>query len=91
MEIVDNRALSRFEVVAGDEIAIAAYRLDGNTITLTHTEVPDSMRGQGVGKALARAALDSARERNLTVVPLCPFMAGFISRHPEYQDLVGTR
>lgn len=88
MEIVDNPARSRFEVAIGDEIAVVGYRLRGDTITFTHTEVPEALRGRGVGEALARAALDSARQRNLKVVALCPFMAAFTRRHSEYQDLV---
>ena len=44
--------------------------------------------GQGLGARLARFALDDARERGLRVVPLCPFIAAFVKRHPEYQDLV---
>ncbi|WP_442791381.1 GNAT family N-acetyltransferase [Micromonospora sp. NBC_01739] len=44
--------------------------------------------GRGVGAALARAALDEARTANLRVLATCPFIAGWIARHPEYQDLL---
>ena len=90
MEVRDNQARSRFEAQVGDDIARADYRLDGTTITFTHTELPAGQRGKGVGDALARGALDAARARGLRVVPVCPFMAAFIRRHPEYADLVGT-
>ncbi|MFY7069341.1 GNAT family N-acetyltransferase [Nocardiopsis changdeensis] len=46
------------------------------------------VRGQGVGSALARAALDEARAANLRVLATCPFFAGWIARHPDYQDLL---
>lgn len=65
------------------------YRYRGpDTIVLVHTEVPPALAGRGVAGRLARAALEFARERSLNVVPLCPFVAAFIERHPEFQDLV---
>jgi predicted GNAT family acetyltransferase len=52
------------------------------------TEVPEALEGQGIGSALARGALDDVRAQGLQVIPLCPFVAAFIRRHPEYLDLV---
>ncbi len=86
--IIDNSAESRFELSAGDRLATAAYQMAGTTMVLTHTEVPPELEGHGVGSALARGALDAARARGLSVVPLCPFMASYIRRHREYLDLV---
>ncbi len=86
--IFDNEARHRFEATIDDQVAIVVYRLSGDTITFTHAEVPESQRGQGIGEALARAALDSARARNLKVVVRCPFITAFIREHPEYQDLL---
>ena len=54
----------------------------------THTEIDDAFEGQGLGSTLAKAALADAREHGLRVVPLCPFIAGYIKKHPEYTDLV---
>jgi uncharacterized protein len=71
-----------------DQRATSSYQRDGDTMTLTSTHVPGSAEGRGVGSALARAALDHARAGGLRVVPNCPFMASYIERHPEYQDLV---
>ena len=86
--VIDNRERSRFELTAGDDVAFAAYEQSGSVIIFIHTEVPEAFRGQGVGAKLARAALDSARKRGLQVVPLCPFIAAYIRRHPDYLDLV---
>jgi predicted GNAT family acetyltransferase len=57
-------------------------------LVLPHTVVPPAFEGRGVGSALARAALGYAREHCLSVKPSCPFMAGYIRKHPEWQDLV---
>ena len=84
----DNSAAHRYQVQVGEYIAFAAYHLDDTTITFTHTEVPKELEGGGVGGKLARFALDDARAQGRRVIPECPFIAAYIHRHPEYQDLV---
>ena len=86
--VVNNREANRFEVQVDGGLAMAEYMLPREKIVFTHTEVPPAAEGQGVGAALARAGLDYARAEGLTVIPLCPFIAAFIRRHAEYQDLV---
>ena len=86
----DNRAEQEFEMVVNGRQAVAAYQREGGTITFTHTKVPPSMEGQGIGSKLVRFALDSARDEGLKVVPQCPFVAAFIERHPEYRDLLAA-
>ena len=49
------------------------------------------MEGKGIGTALARAGLDHARDEGLVVKPMCPFVAAFVKRHPEYEPLLGAR
>jgi hypothetical protein len=88
--IRDNEDKRRFEVDLGDgSLAIADYALHPGKIIFTHTFVPPPKHeGQGIGSALIRFALNSARERGLKVVPVCPFFAACIMRHPEEQDLL---
>ncbi len=62
--------------------------LEGKTITFTHTVVEPEFEGKGVGSALAKHVLDDSRAQGLKVVPACKFIAAYISRHSEYQDLV---
>ena len=88
IEVTDNTAANRFEAEVDGMQAVAEYVLSGGTITFTHTIVPEAHRAQGIGQALARAALESAKQRHLTVVPQCGFIAAYIEKHPEYQDLV---
>lgn len=84
----DNAAASRFELEADGGRAIAVYRLEGNTIVFTHTEVPAHLQGRGIGSELVRGALAIARARGLCVIPLCSFVADYIRQHPDVQDLV---
>jgi predicted GNAT family acetyltransferase len=89
VRVVDNPGESRFEAWLGDALAgFVVYRVAGDRVTLIHTEVDTAFEGQGVGGALARAALDDARTKRRRVIALCPFVARFITAHPEYADLV---
>lgn len=87
-DVVNNTAAHRFELEVDGHVGKAWYRLSPGTITFTHTEVPDALAGKGVGTRLAKAALDYAKAEGLAVVPLCPFIAAYIKRHPaEYGAL----
>jgi predicted GNAT family acetyltransferase len=88
LQVVNNEAEGRFEVRLGDQVAYTEYRLLKTGILFPHTEVPPAFEGQGVGGKLVRAGMAFARERGELVIPVCPFVAAFITRHPEYHDLV---
>ena len=88
--VVHNEAAHQFEVTVDGKMAFLTYRLPpaGGSITFLHTEVPQEMEGHGIGSQLARAGLDYARDRQLSVVPLCPFVAEYVRRHPQYLEFV---
>jgi uncharacterized protein len=87
--IRDNPEQNRFEAELGDgSFAIAEYELFPGRIVFTHTEVPPRHEGRGIGSALIRFALRSAREQGLKVVPVCPFFAAYIRKHAGEQDLL---
>ncbi|MFD4539147.1 GNAT family N-acetyltransferase [Streptomyces bauhiniae] len=91
VEVRDARAENRYEArVDGESMpaGVAQYIRTSELIAFVHTEVGPQHAGQGVGSALARAALDEARVAKLRVLATCPFFAGWIARHPEYQDLL---
>jgi uncharacterized protein len=80
---------SRFEITVDGVVAgFAFYRLAPGRITFVHTEIDDAYGGRGLGGQLARAALDAVRARGLAVRPDCPFIKGWIAKHPDYADLV---
>jgi predicted GNAT family acetyltransferase len=84
----DNTALHRFEMDAGDDIAVACYRLEPGIITFTHTAVPAALWGQGIGSLLIRGALEAARAQGLKVVARCSFVSSYLGRHAEFNDLI---
>jgi uncharacterized protein len=89
--VVNNRSAKRFETEVSGHLAFLEYDLDGNTLTLVHTEVPTELEGQGLGGKIVRAALDDARSRGLKVIPKCPFARHYIERHQEYAGLVAPQ
>lgn len=88
LPIVMNEQTHRFEAHLEGETAFTEYVLHGGAIVLPHTVVPPAFEGRGVGSALAKAALGYARDHGLKVKPICPFIAGYIKKHPEWQDLL---
>jgi predicted GNAT family acetyltransferase len=88
LKIINNAIKHRFETEVGRKTAFLNYRLGEKIITFTHTEVPESLNGRGIGTALVKAGLDYAVEHELRVVAQCPFVEEFISLHPQYQKMV---
>ncbi len=87
-EVMNNPQAGRFEVQIDGNLAYLQYHLDGQVMTITHTEVPEALGGRGIGSKLAQAALDFARANEYSVLLLCSFVNSYIRKHPEYQDLV---
>jgi predicted GNAT family acetyltransferase len=87
-KVSNNSAKSRFEADVAGKVAWVSYERAAHEIVFFHTEVPATLKGQGVGGKLARAALEFARAEGLKVVPQCPFIADYVRRHPEYADLL---
>ena len=78
----------RFELEQAGHVATLEYTLAGNILTLLETEVPSPLRGSGIAGELARTAFDWARANHKKVDVLCPFVAGYLRKHPEYGDLL---
>jgi predicted GNAT family acetyltransferase len=81
----------RYEAIRdGRLVGIIRYRIEPGVVVLVHTEVDEAVEGTGVGSQLVRGALADLRARGLRVVPLCPFVAAYLRRHPEDADLVAV-
>jgi hypothetical protein len=70
--------------------AFIDYKLDGNLLTLIHTEVPPALEGKGAGSAIVQKALQYAKDNHYKIVPLCPFVQSYLKRHKEWNDLIAT-
>ncbi len=83
-----NRDAHRFEAVVDGHLSVCEYEDAGGRRIFTHTLVPPELRGRGLAEQLVRAALADARAAGLKVVPACSYVARFVERHAEFQDLL---
>ncbi|MFF9025974.1 GNAT family N-acetyltransferase [Streptomyces eurythermus] len=86
VERVDAR--HRYEIrVDGQRAGLTAYRDRGEQRVFFHTEIDPAYAGQGLASQLIRAALGDVRSSGGRVVPVCPFVAAYLSKHDDYDDL----
>ena len=86
---VNNNELSqRFEIHEGDEVAFLEYRYFKNDLALMHTFVPQQLEGMGIASTLAHYALEWAKEHEKAVIVYCPFVAAYLKRHTEYNNMI---
>jgi predicted GNAT family acetyltransferase len=57
-------------------------------LLIKHTEVSTEFEGRGFGAALVQHMLLDARRSGRSVIPICPYAAAYIKRHPEYLEYV---
>lgn len=91
MEIREEKTKSGGRYVAtveGHDAEMTYSRASAHLIIIDHTDVPDALRGKGVGQALALHAVEEARKGDWKVIPLCPFFKAQLERHPEWNDIV---
>jgi len=81
--VTHNEAKGQFEIEMENQTAFLQYRRTPDHISLVHTEVPEALRGRGLGNQLVHAALDYAHFNQNKVVPVCPFVKAYLKKHPE--------
>ena len=91
--VTDVPERERFEArdPAGELAGVLTYQLTGAIIAYTHTRVEERFEGHGAGAALARTAMDDARAKGRVVVPICPFLKGWLDEHHEYDKLIARQ
>jgi predicted GNAT family acetyltransferase len=88
IDVTNQLEKQQFEIHSEGKLAFLQYQLYGHQLILVHTVVPPELEGKGIGSALAKTGLEYARQNQLKVVPICPFVRSYLQRHHEYQDLV---
>lgn len=87
--VVNNTGQSKFEIKFDNgETAFIDYKITPGKISFVHTEVPEDMGGKGIAAQLAKTALDYAREQNLRINVYCSYIAAYVKRHHDYDDLI---
>jgi uncharacterized protein len=90
MTVTHNAAARRYEATVEGQLSVCAYELDGGRMIFTHTVVPPELRGRGIAEKLVRTALADVRANGRKVVPACSYVAKFLERHAEFQDLIAA-
>jgi uncharacterized protein len=84
-----NEAAHRYEILVDDELAgFSEFNVLANGMLFTHTEILPKFEGHGLSSALIRSALQDVRALKTHVIPVCHFVAAYLRKHPEDQDLV---
>ena len=86
--ILNNEKEQQFQVRIDGEMAFLEYRFYKGDLALMHTEVPDKLSGRGIASTLAEYAFKYARDHKMPVMVYCPFVAGYLKKHPEHEELV---
>jgi len=76
---------------AGKRLAETTYTLAGDTMTMPHTWVDDSLRGHGVAKQLIDAAVAYARAHHHRIYPVCPFVKAAFAKDASIHDVLSPR
>lgn len=88
LKLNDNNEGAFYIMDGSDLLGEMVISISGNTLTVFHTEVSPKAEGRGFAKRMLEAMVSHARENNLKVLPLCPFVQAQFKRHPdEYADI----
>ncbi|GAA5075108.1 GNAT family N-acetyltransferase [Lysobacter panacisoli] len=87
--IQHDAATGVFSTTVDGEMAVLEYHREGEHMVIVHTGVPDAIGGRGIAGELVRAAFEYARSQGWHVRPKCAYAAGWVERHPEYNQLLG--
>ena len=87
-EVRDAPERSRFELEEGGRLAYADYRRDGDVLIIPHVFTDPALRGGGVAGRLMQGVAEHARGAGLKIMPVCPYAAAWMRRHPETADLL---
>jgi predicted GNAT family acetyltransferase len=88
LNVIENKTTKHFEAKVNGHLAFIEYKRSGDNIYLTHTEVPTELEGKGIAKKLVEMVLGIIEAEGKLLVPLCPYVAAYLKRHPEWKRIV---
>ena len=88
IEVIHDIAKQKFYAVIDDLESHLEYVKVNNVLNLIHTYVPNALRGKGIASKIVKVALTYAEENNLKIIPSCSYVAAYIQRHKEYEELL---
>src|SRR5690554_1496881 len=92
MEITINESTTKGFALAEDKGTTAGKMTfsipSSDFIIIDHTEVEQEFKGQGVGKQMLDHLVEMAREKEIKILPLCPFASAMFKKHKDIQDVL---
>ena len=87
-EIHDNTEATRYELTVDGQTAVVIYNKVAGGLLITETIVPVPLEGRGIASRMAKHVLADLKQRDMVILPTCPFFAGYLKKHPEYAEVV---
>ena len=87
-EIHDNTEATRYELTVDGQTAVVIYNTVAGGLLITETIVPVPLEGRGIASRMAKHVLADLKQRDMVILPTCPFFAGYLKKHPEYAEVV---
>lgn len=89
MELINNEDKNRFEINIDSKTAFIDYIINRKgVIYLTHTEVPPELEGKGIGAKMVKEVFNFIQDRELKLIPICPFIIAYLKRNPKWKVLL---
>ena len=88
LEINDRKGFFYIEVNGKIEAKMTFVFAGPDKIIIDHTEVNEGNNGKGYGKKMVAKAVEYAREKNIKIIPLCPFAKKVFDKTPEFRDVL---
>jgi len=89
--LVKNDEKKRFEIEIDGYLAFINFGESGDHIALVHTETDPELNGKGAAAAVVEKTLQYIEYNNKLLMPYCPYVFGYIKRHPEWKRIVSKR
>lgn len=88
LELTEKNGYFYIEVDGKTEARMTFVFAGDDKIIIDHTEVNPGNNGKGFGKKMVEKAVLFAREKNLKIIPLCPFAKSVFNKTPEFRDVL---
>jgi predicted GNAT family acetyltransferase len=88
-EFKDNTDKGRFEYHTDGAIVFANYHRKDGTLYIDYVEAPEQLRGSGAAGKLMAQIMETVKQDQVKVIPVCGYAALWLQRHPEHKELLG--
>lgn len=88
LEILHDKENKRFTMDVKGEMAKVTYTLRDGKMYLNYSEVPNALRGQGIGKILVEKTFEKLTEEGYTAVAVCSYIKAVKNRSDYWKNKI---